>query len=620
MPVGRRIILSVAAFLFLAGIRHTPAQSSKASSQDAAQQADAAFHAGYAARQAGQLEIARARFADVVRLQPKIPEGHEALAVVLLELGKPKEAIPELLAADRLKPSDPAIQTNLALAYAGAGDASSALPHFESALQLLEKANQSPDAALLDNYARALSAANKLQEALDQLGAEEQLTGPTAVLEDAIGSVNAQMGRWDDARGAFERAMEADGYFAPARIHLGIVQREQHDIPASLATLEAATRLEPPMAEAFAEYGRTLARANQDEAAVPAFEQALKLKPDLPGAPVDLAMSLQRLGRQQEAIPWFQKALEQEQHNSSVLINLALALTLTGKAKEAMAYLDRAEKENPKDPAIYKNRGVAHIQLSAFDEAIADFKAALALDPNDPQLHYDLGLAYKFKDRLDESVAELKRAGEMDPTLEDPPYTLGITYMQMGKLDEAVVELRKAVALRQDNGNAWSILGSTLKQDGKLDEAAEALEKAIPLLPGQPGPMVTLAGVLSEQAASLSTQADAADAAGDQQKAEQLRSQMKELRGRAADYRRQGAELSRAAVNRQRANFALNAGNQLLLRGQIADAVSRYQESIAADPTFADPHSQLAIAYDRQGRTQDAASERAKAAELSSSK
>jgi protein O-GlcNAc transferase len=190
----------------------------------------------------------------------------------------------------------------------------------------------------------------------------------------------------------------------------------------------------------------------------------------------------------------------------------------------------------------------------------------------------------------------------------------------MGKLDDAVAQLRKAVALRADNGNAWAILGSTLKQAGKLDEAAEALEKAIPLQAGQPGPLVTLAGVLAEQAANLSTQADAADAAGDQQQAEQLRTQMKELRGRAADYRRQGAELSRAAVNRQRASFALNAGNQLLLRGQIADAVSRYQESIAADPTFAEPHAQLAIAFDRQGRAQDAAMERAKAAELASLK
>ena len=54
-----------------------------------------------------------------------------------------------------------------------------------------------------------------------------------------------------------------------------------------------------------------------------------------------------------------------------------------------------------------------------------------------------------------------------------------------------------------------------------------------------------------------------------------------------------------------------------MLRGQIADAIARYQESVAADPTFAEAHTQLAIAYERQGRADEAAEERAKAADLS---
>ncbi len=172
------------------------------------------------------------------------------------------------------------------------------------------------------------------------------------------------------------------------------------------------------------------------------------------------------------------------------------------------------------------------------------------------------------------------------------------------------------MALRPESGDAWAILGSTLKQALRLPEAAEALRKAIPLLPGQPGPQVTLAGVLADEALGVSAQADAAEAAGNHQKAEELRAQMKQLRGEAADYRKQAADLSRNAVSRQRANFALNAGNQLMLRGQIADAIARYQESVAADPTFADAHAQLAIAFERQGRTADAAQERAKAASL----
>ena len=95
---------------------------------------------------------------------------------------------------------------------------------------------------------------------------------------------------------------------------------------------------------------------------------------------------------------------------------------------------------------------------------------------------------------------------------------------------------------------------------------------------------------------------------------------MKQLRTEAADYRREAAVLAQGAVSRQRANFALNAGNQLMLRGQIADAIARYQESVAADPTFADAHTQLAIAYERQGRATEAAAERTKAADLSKAK
>jgi Flp pilus assembly protein TadD len=90
-------------------------------SAEVMQKADAAFRAGYAAQQAGQLEEARAQFSQVVRLAPQIPEGREALGVVLLELKKAAEAVPELEAAARLKPNDGAMETNLAYALAQSG-------------------------------------------------------------------------------------------------------------------------------------------------------------------------------------------------------------------------------------------------------------------------------------------------------------------------------------------------------------------------------------------------------------------------------------------------------------------------------------------------------------------
>ena len=62
-----------------------PPQPPSQPDADALKGADAAFHAGYAALQAGNLEEARTQFAEAVRLAPQIPEGHEALGTALFE-------------------------------------------------------------------------------------------------------------------------------------------------------------------------------------------------------------------------------------------------------------------------------------------------------------------------------------------------------------------------------------------------------------------------------------------------------------------------------------------------------------------------------------------------------
>ena len=147
------------------------------------------------------------------------------------------------------------------------------------------------------------------------------------------------------------------------------------------------------------------------------------------------------------------------------------------------------------------------------------------------------------------------------------------------------MQLKAALLLRPGNGDGWAIYGSVLKQLEKRDDAEAALRQAIALLPNQPGPHITLAAVLAEEG----------------------------KRQEAADERKLAAGLSRTAVNRQRATFSTNAGNQLLQRGQIADAVSQYLDAIAADPGYAEAHAQLSVAYARQGRTDDAAVERKKA-------
>jgi Flp pilus assembly protein TadD len=114
------------------------------------------------------------------------------------------------------------------------------------------------------------------------------------------------------------------------------------------------------------------------------------------------------------------------------------------------------------------------------------------------------------------------------------------------------------------------------------------LQRTIELRPDQPSPHITLASILSQQG----------DTAG------------------AAAERKKAADLSRVAVNRQRANFALDSGRLLLKRGQLAEAVAQFQTAVAADPNYAEAHAALADAFTQQGRNADAALERQQAQKL----
>jgi Flp pilus assembly protein TadD len=197
-----------------------------------------------------------------------------------------------------------------------------------------------------------------------------------------------------------------------------------------------------------------------------------------------------------------------------------------------------------------------------------------------------------LKDDNAGAIPELQTAAKLNPTAHEPHYTLGILLMQDGRYDEAARELSQAMKLHPDNADGWATLGSLYRKMNKLPEAADALREAIRQMPNQPDSHLTLAMVLAQQG-------NAAEAAAERNK---------------------GAELERASMNRERANVSTNSGNALLQKGQIADAIERFQEALSEDPDYAEAHRGLANALERQGKSAEAAAERQKADQLEKSK
>jgi Tfp pilus assembly protein PilF len=121
-----------------------------------------------------------------------------------------------------------------------------------------------------------------------------------------------------------------------------------------------------------------------------------------------------------------------------------------------------------------------------------------------------------------------------------------------------------------------------------LTDAAAALREAARQLPDQADPHLTLAMVLVKQ----------------------------NLPAEAAEERKLAANLMRTHMNLQRAEVATNSGKSLMASGNLDDAVVQFRDALTFDPKYVDAHLELAKALEKQGKTAEAAAERAQAESL----
>ena len=549
--------------------------------QDAA---SAAYRTGSAAFSKNDYATARSYFEKVVRLDPAGEQGYRALGLTLLRMGSAEESVPNLEKALSLKPSDSDAQLGLAIAYDRLHQPAKEVIWLGK-LDAAARAQKHPLPADTEAmYARALAATDQLPAAILHMKRASAAAPRNAGTLDDLGSLYAIQKDWPSAEKSFHAALTVNPSLASAHLHLAMVLQARQGAGAA-EELNQAYQLDPDNPIIDLELGRSLSANGDDQRAIPLLQHAYALLPQSADAAYQLGLALQRSNRMAEAIPLFQSAAAADPDNPDVLANLGMALCQQQKATQAVPLLQKAVQLAPDKPIAHQNLAAAYIQLSQFDDAVAELRTALKLSPDSPQLHYNLGLALKMQDNNAAAIPELQTAERLDPALSEPPYVLGILHMQAGQYADAARELSASLKLQPENGDGWATLGSVYNHLDQLDQATAALGQAIQRLPQQPDPHLTLAAVLAKQ-----------------NKPEEAKAE----RAKAAD-------LMRANMNRQRAEVAAHSGASLLQNGKAAEAIIEFQNAISFDPTYPEAHLGLADAFDRQGKTADAAAERQKA-------
>jgi adenylate cyclase len=309
---------------------------------------EAHFWLGLAYQTKNQYEPAVAELERAVALDSNYADGYAGLGAVLINAGRPAEAIGWLEKAMRFHPRYPywyALQ--LGLAYRLTGRYTEAIVAQKQSL-LRNPNNEFPYVDLAINYVQQWGA---------QLGQDPQTLA--------------------QALAAAQRAVALNDSVWAAHWALGYVYLYQQQYAQALAEMERIVALNPNVAGTYAALAEVLSRAGRADEALRAAEQALRLKSifaDYHLYPTGIAYTL--AGRYEEALAPLKQFLTHYPDILGAHLTLAAVYSELGKEAEARAEAAEVLRINPnfslevhKQRAPIKDPAVLERQLAALRKA-----------------------------------------------------------------------------------------------------------------------------------------------------------------------------------------------------------------------------------------------------------
>ena len=375
------------------------------------------------------------------------------VALLEMELDRPREAVETLLAAEEADPADHRIRLLLAQVRDSAGDADGARADCERFL-LVEPENLDglfERARLMRRQGDGAAARRAFEDLIERAsalpGAEPQRTTMLTVAWAQVGVLAASARDWDGAAHALEQAVAL-----------------AHDPQEDLLRLLARAHLERGDADAADRVSRAGLMANPES---DQFE-------------ILLAESRLVRGEVAEAIAELNRIVARHDRGVETTLAAADALMRRRRYADAQPLLADALRRHPGDDRLLFARGAVEERLGRFEEAERSLGRAVVANPNNAMALNYLGymLAQRGR-RLPDSVLYVERAVALDP--ENPAYldSLGFALLKLSRFRPAEEMLRAALRYDSFDPAIRDHLGDLLVATGRPAEAMREWEAAI---------------------------------------------------------------------------------------------------------------------------------------------
>src|SRR5215813_9069040 len=273
------------------------------------------------------------------------------------------------------------------------------------------------------------------------------------------------------------------------------------------------------------------------------------------------------------ALEYFRKAADWNPLLDTLDRNIGMAAFYSNQFDQAIAPLGRDLKQHPEDV-----RARAALGLSFF--SVQDFrKTAETLKTISDEVAKDPGLGYAYATSLvktgdyEEGIRRLQDLSSGNPNSAEIHTLLGEAFAEQQEYSSALEEYRKALAIDQNQARAHFLAGVVLIHQGETSEAEKEFRAALKLNPTDASSKYHLAYALIQRQ--------------EKTEASSLLHQVIEQDPKYAD-----------------AYYEL--GKLQLERGDVKEAISNLEAGTKLTPNSDYIHYQLAMAYRRDSRNEDA--------------
>lgn len=397
---------------------------------------------------AGQLKAAEQLVSQIVEKRPRLSEGHNLHAAILVGLGKRAEAAKAMTKATRLAPKNAQYFSNLGEIERQRGKTHEAYAALREAIHLDPR-----NPLALNNLGIVHYDRKEFEEAVAcyRKALEYHKAYPEA--HNNLGNALRATGQPDEAIDQYQKAIMLRENYPEAYNNMASVLRDLGQLPEAEHAYRKAISQRKDYVEAHVNLAVLLDGTERSDESLRVLSEALKINPGHIGTLIQVSRIQQRKGNFEQAEQAAHLALKVDPNNADAHAALATVLHETDRIEEALLECEAALRLKPTLIEMHSLYGVCLKTLNRLDEARAQFEKTLALLPTAYGVYANLSDLQKYtRDNRHFQAMEAIFANAQDPDSErymPLHFAIGKAYDDIGDYQKAIAHFKKGTAQKR---------------------------------------------------------------------------------------------------------------------------------------------------------------------------